>query len=307
MPPMHSKKECSMNNTGFCGIFVIMYYLLSAAAAYFTVASADMMNIKMNTPEFKALVPCISAAVSGGIVLLIYFLSGRFKSFCRTNFTKTKVSVFVKLVPVSAAVWLCGMFLNTVINAVVYHFFYISAAQQIASTSLKSVRLINFMYVCVIAPVFEELFFRGVLYDDSKTHGIQIAVLISALMFAIAHSSITVFGLPLVMGIVSALTLAKTGNVFYCIFIHALCNGASFVVSVLPQSPKIVMAENLFILICGALIFAAVLIINHTKIAKFLKSAVLQIPKYFSSSSEIIAFVSILLYYIYSNYCIHFI
>lgn len=295
-----------MNNFGNCGIFVIMYYLLSAAASYFTVATGDMFNIKMNTPQFRALVPCIASAVAGGGAVLIYFIAGRRKSFCKTCFKKPKMSVFLKLVPVSASVWLCGMALNFVINNIVGYFWDITPVQQLISAPLKSVYIINFVNVCIIVPIFEELFFRGVLFDGGKTGGVQIVAIMSAILFTFAHGSVTVLGLPLVVGIISALILIKTGNIFYCIFVHTLCNGASFVTMLLPQSHKISVFQNLFVLICGAVISAVFLFTNRKKIAVFFKMAFFQVGRYFASGSEIISCTAILLYYIYINYSVHF-
>ena len=295
-----------MYNTGFCGLFVIMYYLLSAAAAYFTAAAGKMLDVNMRTPDFRALLGCISSFVSGFFVLAIYFLSGKLKSFRSSCLKKPELTSLIKLIPVSCAVWLCGMFLNMIINKLAYDFFNITTISQLASAPLPKVYLLNFLNVCIIAPVTEELFFRGALFDSGKEYGNHFAAVFSAIMFTFAHGSVTIFGLPLVMGIVSAVVLIKTGCIFYCIFIHALCNGASFVVALLPQSEKLYFAENMFVLICGSAILVTVLILKRKEIVGFLKNVFLQSRKFFSSASEIIALTAIILYYIYSNYSLHF-
>lgn len=296
-----------MNNTGVCGLFVIMYYLISAAALYFTVALGDSFNLRLNTSIFRAFSGCFSSFVSGILIIAVYFLSGRFKSFCKTCFKRPGLSFSLKLIPISIAVWLCGTFLNMVINRCAYNFFDITPVSQLANSSSAKVYVLNFLYVCIIAPVTEEMFFRGALVDSAKDYGAQFSVVISSLMFALAHSSVTVLGLPLVMGIVSAIVLIKTGCIFYCIMIHTLCNGMSFIVSVLPQSEKLYFAENMLILVCGSIITVCMVIRRRKNIAQFFKTVFLQSGKYFSHSSEIISLAAIVLYYIYSNYSLHFI
>ena len=296
-----------MNNTGVCGLFTIMYYLISASVAYFTVAIGDSFNIKLNTSLFRSLSGCISSFLSGFLIIAVYFLSGRRKSFYKTCFKRPRLSFSLKLIPVSIAVWLCGTFLNMVINRLAYNFFDMTPVSQLASSSSGKIYVLNFLYVCIIAPVSEEMFFRGALVDSAEEYGAEFAVVISSVMFAFAHSSVTVLGLPLVMGIVSAIVLIKTGCIFYCIMIHTLCNGVSFVISVLPQSEQFYFAENLLVLVCGSIITICTVIRRRKNIAEFFKNVFVQSGKYFSHSSEIISLAAIVLYYIYSNYSLHFI
>ncbi len=295
-----------MNNTGVCGLFVIVYYLLSVVTIYFTATVSGNFNINVSTPDFRAISSCIASFVSGTVGVLIYFASGRFKSYRQTCFQKPKPTALFALVPISLVIWLCGMFVNVLINKYAYSFFDITPISQLPTPSSPQIYAVNFLNVCIIAPIMEELLFRGALIDNAKGYGVSFAVVISSVMFAFAHGSITVFGLPLVMGIVSAMVLAKTGCVFYCIFIHAICNGTSFIMSCLPQTESVYLIENLLVLVGGGVITGMAIILNCKRIIKFFKNAIVQSGKYFCSGTEVIALVAIVLYYIYSNYSLHF-
>jgi membrane protease YdiL (CAAX protease family) len=83
--------------------------------------------------------------------------------------------------------------------------------------------------VILVAPVTEELFFRGFFYRALRTRmRVVWAVLIDSLVFASIH--VQYFGTPLILlvivffAIVACLVYEKTGSIFACIAIHATFN-----------------------------------------------------------------------------------
>lgn len=83
--------------------------------------------------------------------------------------------------------------------------------------------LVNVVCCCIIPAIVEELLFRNLIYRGLKGLGVLPAVLISAVMFMLVHLSMGSIVYPLIMGVVLALVLEKTGNILYCIIIH-FCN-----------------------------------------------------------------------------------
>ena len=81
----------------------------------------------------------------------------------------------------------------------------------------------------VLAPLFEETIFRGVLLPVlGRSLGRSGSVVISALVFAIAHLSIGELPPLLVLGLGLALLRLSTGRLFPCVVMHALWNGVTF-------------------------------------------------------------------------------
>ena len=81
----------------------------------------------------------------------------------------------------------------------------------------------------VLAPLFEETVFRGVLLPVlGRSLGRSGSVLVSALVFAIAHLSIGELPPLLVLGLGLALLRLSTGRLFPCVVMHALWNGVTF-------------------------------------------------------------------------------
>lgn len=86
----------------------------------------------------------------------------------------------------------------------------------------------------LIAPIAEEIFFRGVLYGFLRRWGVRVAILFSTLIFVLAHPIGS--GIPLTQtigGIVLAFAYENGGKLMVPITIHVLANMAIFTLSLL--------------------------------------------------------------------------
>ena len=89
----------------------------------------------------------------------------------------------------------------------------------------------------VIAPVAEEIFFRGILYGFFRQWGIMVALVISTALFVISHAIGS--GLPITQvigGLLFAVAYEIEKNLLVPIIIHSLGNLAIFCLSFLIQS-----------------------------------------------------------------------
>jgi membrane protease YdiL (CAAX protease family) len=87
------------------------------------------------------------------------------------------------------------------------------------------------LLVCVVAPVCEELFFRGYLFGALRRHGLLVAAGVTGLAFGLAHvlSSPIGFIVPLAgLGVLLCLLYERTGSLYPCIALHALNNSVAF-------------------------------------------------------------------------------
>jgi membrane protease YdiL (CAAX protease family) len=88
--------------------------------------------------------------------------------------------------------------------------------------------------VCVVAPIAEELFFRGFLFGALRKHGLWLAALVSGITFGLVHVSSSPIGfiVPLAaLGVILALLYERTGSLYPPIALHALNNSIAFGVS----------------------------------------------------------------------------
>jgi CAAX protease family protein len=96
----------------------------------------------------------------------------------------------------------------------------------------------------IIAPVVEEVLFRGILYGFFRRWGIFIALLMSTLFFVIAHQAIHF--VQITGGIIFAISYEKEGNLMVPIMIHSLGNLSLFTLSLYAETTIIPILSMCF-------------------------------------------------------------
>jgi membrane protease YdiL (CAAX protease family) len=97
-----------------------------------------------------------------------------------------------------------------------------------SSKDSKTIWLI-FILAVVIAPIIEEIMFRGAFYSWLRARfSSTVSILVSAIIFAAIHPQGAIGILPLgFIGVVLALIREYRGNITACIFAHACFNGGT--------------------------------------------------------------------------------
>lgn len=90
------------------------------------------------------------------------------------------------------------------------------------------------LFLGLLTPVGEELLFRGVVANVLLRHGPLFGVVSSALIFALMHGINIVFPAALVMGLVGAELLRRSGSVWPAVVVHVVFN--------LPTVPVMIVA-----------------------------------------------------------------
>jgi membrane protease YdiL (CAAX protease family) len=109
------------------------------------------------------------------------------------------------------------------------HFDVTSKTQAVTATGAA----LAVLSLVVIAPIVEELVFRGLLFGALAGRlGVLASAIVTALLFGAAHGDLVLFPTLAAMGFVTALAYAGTGNLWVAIALHALNNalGAIFIV-----------------------------------------------------------------------------
>ena len=83
---------------------------------------------------------------------------------------------------------------------------------------------INLLFVGILAPIFEELFFRKAIIDRLRRYGDLPAVLISGLIFGLVHGNLNQIFYTVTIGMLLGFIYVRTGSVLYTISIHAAFN-----------------------------------------------------------------------------------
>ena len=107
------------------------------------------------------------------------------------------------------------------------------AVRRLLDTQNSSLELGLVVFLAVgVAPIVEELFFRGYAYPVFKKHVGRHAVWCSALVFAGVHMYVINFLPVFVIGVILARLYERTGSLATAIVAHATANGAVAILAV---------------------------------------------------------------------------
>ncbi len=138
----------------------------------------------------------------------------------------TELSFFKLLccLAVSAAFMYVG---NIVSNIFVTIFELIKGGgiiNEVSDTLLGGEIWVNIIFIVILAPIFEELFFRRILCGKLLHYGELIAILVPSVIFAFCHGNFFQLFYAFLIGVVLSYIYVKTGKLRYTVFIHMLLN-----------------------------------------------------------------------------------
>ena len=91
----------------------------------------------------------------------------------------------------------------------------------------------NFVVVAVMAPIVEELTFRGLgLAVVGDAVGVMPAIFITGLAFGLAHGLVIALPVLAAFGVILAVVRVKTNSLYPAIFLHATFNGLALIAAV---------------------------------------------------------------------------
>jgi membrane protease YdiL (CAAX protease family) len=91
---------------------------------------------------------------------------------------------------------------------------------------------VNFVVIAVIAPIVEELMFRGVGFSLLARYGSLVAIAVVGIAFGLVHGLVYGFVILAAFGAGLAWLRAKTGSLYPCVAVHATFNAVALVVAV---------------------------------------------------------------------------
>ena len=102
--------------------------------------------------------------------------------------------------------------------------------ETIAATHSPLLLLLFIFLAAVIAPISEELIFRGVIYRFIKGHvHPTLALILSALIFSLLHFNTMAYVPLFILGLLLAYSYEVTGNLAVPILLHALFNANTLI------------------------------------------------------------------------------
>lgn len=202
--------------------------------------------------------------IAGAISLFIYWL------IIKTG--KKTVKARLDLIPVSFTdLWpiiplgvLFNLFISNLLNLLPIPEHLMQEYFESSSTLDNELTLIMFLTVVLMAPVLEEVLFRGLVMKSlSRGMPLIIALILQSLAFGILHGQIIWICYATVLGIVLGIIKTRYVSLYPCILFHLVFNGWSFAMSpiydILPESILtdilLLTVSTILIVLLGKLVF----------------------------------------------------
>lgn len=187
-----------------------------------------------NSPLFSAIYQVLIYATSFGILYLVPKKVKRLKKY-QTNRNELGLTGWptwtdIGLAPVGFLVYLL---LASVVTQIfmVFPWFQADQAQDVGFSGIFDFggKLIAFIALVVVAPIAEEVIFRGWLYGKLRSRmGMIMAILITSVLFGIMHGQWNVGVNVFAMSIVLCGLREVTGTIYAGILLHMVKNGIAF-------------------------------------------------------------------------------
>lgn len=151
------------------------------------------------------------------------------------------ITSLLKFICIAITLMIAGNLTGTLITTLIGNTMSNEVINPVEQLIENSSIYINLLIICIVAPIFEELFFRKILIERTIKYGAKLSIILSALIFALFHGNLSQFFYAFLLGGFLAYIYIKTGKIIYPIIIHACVNFYGSVVSIFFSSA----AENL--------------------------------------------------------------
>ena len=228
---------------GFVGIFVgaqlIVFFALnfyySAMIGYESAQSGNELALKeinaLLSDKFTGAITLISV-ISGVVALLIILIifKARHKNFREEINIKP-----IRLISIPIII-LMGISLNLLIQILISCLpipLELMESYSQASQFTQDTSIISFLAIVIMAPIAEEIFFRGlVLSRFSKSMPIVVSIILQAIIFGLIHGTVLWFSYATIIGLVLGLLAYKQKSILGCMILHFSINGLSFMINI---------------------------------------------------------------------------
>lgn len=128
------------------------------------------------------------------------------------------------LLSAALALTIAGSMVSNMINSVISLLTQEEVQNPVESATKNTPVWAVVLCMVILAPIFEELFFRKLLIDRSRRYGDVLAILLSSLAFGLIHGNISQVFYATLVGLLLGGIYCKTGKIHHTILIHMFLN-----------------------------------------------------------------------------------
>lgn len=236
---------------------IIMVQCMMQAGGDANVAQQLYVEATMGT-EFMTNLLVVSTAAYG-IVVLIWYKFAYVKKYTAEKRAAFKETVCKSKVIGSLVIAAVGCYC---LDILVASFVSILSpeALEVFNSSMEAVlsgdELMAFLVVVILAPIAEEILFRGIVFNMLSKHWSEVAaIIVSTVLFGLYHGNLmqAIYVLPI--GLLLGYTAYKCKSVLPCIVIHMINNFMPCVVALLPEALQVEWFFAIIVVVCGGTLY----------------------------------------------------
>ncbi len=277
-----SKEYKYPNNSNFSAIWTaiwpVLVYLGASVIAgvivgIFGIAVLHAKNYEKFLNSHALIMNIISQIVSLAIFLPVYLKTKKYIPGVKVSLKKDIKSSIVYILAIVGLGCLSGLIMTGIEQLIKMP----DGGMNTVNDMLYSGSIIlSFITIVVLAPILEEIMFRGIIFNilNSKMNT-WAAIIISALIFGAIHMNIIQGINAFILGLALAYIYSKTHNLYTCIWIHFINNLLSVITqkinyatsgSYVPDTVISIIIQSVIIVV------ALVLVIKNKQLFKEEKS-----------------------------------
>lgn len=235
------------------------------------IENADMTNIKhyLNTSSISA---AVNLLVTMLFTVLAAFLGLRSAGIKMSPLVRTKdlgLGSVIKYCLISLMIWALSIYLSSLVNVILSDHGISGGSFIPGSTTKSSIGLaVMLIYQCIIAPVTDELFYRGFILRVFSKANQRFAVFASAIFCALGQRNLTQLIVALLTGLFLAHITLKHGSVIPAMIVHIFINtltvGFNYAMNL---GSTVVFITEMVLMACGIIgLIAFLVFIDSDKI-----------------------------------------
>ena len=113
-----------------------------------------------------------------------------------------------------------------------------NTVNELQADSVASALILLFQLV-IIAPIFEEFWYRGIVMEKLKPYGNGFAIFVSALLFGLTHANLQQFFYATTLGICLGYIAVSTKSIVVTTVMHAMFNSISGIMLLFMSVPQV--------------------------------------------------------------------
>lgn len=223
---MSLNKEKVFSKIGFTFLITIFIniFLESMIITTLNLISEDILNY-----EFVMLI--VRSINTYLITYLIFYF--KLRNLPDADKIEEKPLNYKQLIRIFLIMYTLSSLITVIVNQL-FHYLEIYILNRnvniLDATGSNSNIIVSLIFFVLIGPIAEEIFFRGLLLNKLRDYGNENAIIATAVLFGLFHSTLVQFSFSIFLGVILAYITIKTGTIKYSVGLHILFNSFSIII-----------------------------------------------------------------------------